>query len=96
MAVMALLFTSCRENLMELDKGVNGPLEMTIGTPTVVVLNEHKHADNGISLSWTTGTNEGTGNAIFYTLELAKAEDDYEYFQNIKDTNLISVKLSYN
>ena len=60
---------------MELDKGQN-ELVLT-ASKTEVVLNEQAHADDALELSWTTGTNYGTGNKISYTLELTKTGSDF-------------------
>lgn len=60
---------------METDKGQN-ELALTAGS-TEVVLNEEAHADDALQLSWTTGTNYGTGNRISYTLEIATAGSSY-------------------
>lgn len=67
-----LALSSCADDdYMELDKGHN-ELTLTAGTAEIV-LNEQAHAEDALELSWTTGTNYGTGNKISYTLELAKA-----------------------
>lgn len=67
-----MVLSACVDNdYMELDKGHN---ELALSTSnTEVVLNEQAHGDDALELSWTTGTNYGTGNKISYTLELAKA-----------------------
>lgn len=59
------------DDYQELDKGHN-ELVLT-ASRTEIVLNEQAHAEDALELSWTTGTNYGSGNKIFYTLELAKA-----------------------
>lgn len=64
--------TSCLDDqYMELDKGDNVLALAT--SDSVVVLNESSHSSDALELTWTTGTNYGTGNKILYTLELAKA-----------------------
>ena len=67
---------ACVDNdYMELDKGHN---ELVLSTSnTEVALNEQAHGDDALELSWTTGTNYGTGNKISYTLELAKAGSNF-------------------
>jgi len=65
----AALSACVDDDYMELDKGQN-ELVLT-ASKTEVVLNEQAHADDALELSWTTGTNYGTGNKISYTLELA-------------------------
>jgi hypothetical protein len=41
------------------------------------MLDEKNHSQEALALSWTTGTNYGSGNRISYTLELAKAGTDF-------------------
>lgn len=78
--VLALLsctaLSSCvDDDYMELDKGHN---ELAItASNTEIVLNEQEHANDALELSWTTGTNYGTGNKITYTLELAEVGNDF-------------------
>ena len=71
-----MVLSACVDNdYMELDKGHN---ELALSTSnTEVVLNEQAHGDDALELSWTTGTNYGTGNKISYTLELAKAGSNF-------------------
>ena len=60
---------------MELDKGHD---ELTLtANATEFVLNEKNHGDDALALTWTTGTNFGTGNKIYYTLEIAEADTDF-------------------
>lgn len=74
--ISSFLFSSCSKNeFMELDKG-HDELILTADTAELV-LEEVNHASNGIELSWTTGTNFGTGNKIFYTLEIDQAGSDF-------------------
>lgn len=71
-----IVFTACADDdYMELNKGHN-ELALSVGS-TELVLNEQAHADDALELSWTTGTNYGTGNRISYTLELAKAGSNF-------------------
>lgn len=68
--------TACvDDDYMETDKG-HTELALTTSA-TEIVLNEQNHADNAVTLSWTTGTNYGTGNRITYTLEVAEAGTNY-------------------
>ena len=71
----AALSACVDDDYMELDKGQN-ELVLT-ASKTEVVLNEQAHADDALELSWTTGTNYGTGNKISYTLELTKTGSDF-------------------
>lgn len=69
---------SCTDNdYAELNKG-NNELALTAGSSNVV-LNETDHSNDALELSWTTGTNYGTGNKIYYTLELAKAGTQFAH-----------------
>jgi hypothetical protein len=66
------VFSACTDQDYEqLDKG-SDHLTLTVGEK-VNSLNEMDHAGNAIVLNWTTGNNVGTGNKIYYKLELAKA-----------------------
>lgn len=68
----AMVLGACSDNdYTELDKG-EAPLALT-ATKTNVVLDERDHALEAIALEWTTGTNQGTGNRISYTLEIAES-----------------------
>ncbi len=44
---------------------------------TDIVLEETYASNTAVTLSWSTGTNYGSGNKIFYTLDLAKADTDF-------------------
>lgn len=66
---------SCTEDLTELNKG-HDVLTLT-ATAQEIVLAETNHADEAVTLNWTTGTNHGTGNRISYTLDIAKAGTDF-------------------
>ena len=71
-----LFLPSCNKNeFMELDKGHN-ELQLTVSS-TEIILNEAEHSSEAINLSWTTGTNYGTGNKIFYTLEIDRAGNNF-------------------
>ena len=51
------------DNYMELDKGHD---ELTLSVKASdFVLNEAEHGDEALALTWTTGTNFGTGNKIY-------------------------------
>ncbi len=71
----AALASCVDDNYMELDKGHD---ELTLSVnASEFVLNEAEHGADALELSWTTGTNFGTGNKIYYTLEIAKAGTDF-------------------
>ena len=56
---------------MELDKG-DTQLALTANA-NEITLDEAAHAENALTLTWTSGTNHGTGNRITYKLEMAEA-----------------------
>ena len=66
---------ACTEDYMETDKG-HDTLTLSVNQQELV-LNEKNHSQEALALSWTTGTNYGSGNRISYTLELAKAGTDF-------------------
>lgn len=67
-----VVFGACADNdYTELDKGET-ELALTASSEDIT-LSEAEHAENALTLTWTTGTNHGTGNRISYTLELAEA-----------------------
>ena len=74
--LVAAALTACvDDDYMETDKGHN---ELALSANhTEIVLDEQQYADNALELSWTTGTNYGTGNRIAYTVELAQAGTDF-------------------
>nr|WP_320057512.1 SusF/SusE family outer membrane protein [uncultured Bacteroides sp.] len=95
-----MFLTACAEDYAELDKGSN-VLTLTASTQTLV-LNEINHADDALTLKWTTGTNYGTGNKITYKLEVAKAGTNfanayseslgsgvYEWTKTVEELNIL-------
>ncbi len=67
---------SCSDNdYTQLDKG-NDTLTLTANQSTSV-LNESNHANDAITLTWTTGTNYGTARRIYYKLELSTETDNF-------------------
>ncbi len=74
-ASVASLAACDDQDYTQLDKG-NEPLVIT-ASQSEIVLDEASHASDAIELSWTTGTNNGTGNRIYYTLELAQADTEF-------------------
>lgn len=63
------LLQGCTDNdYMDLDKGEE-PLALS-ASAEAVTLAEKTHASQAIALSWTTGTNHGTGGRITYNLSL--------------------------
>ena len=71
----AALASCVDDNYMELDKGHD---ELTLSVnASEFVLNEAEHGADALALTWTTGTNFGTGNKIYYTLEIAEAGTEF-------------------
>src|SRR5690606_26862380 len=54
---------------------VESTLELSISTPEVEL--REANFDSTIDLNWTSGTNQGTGAAIAYTLEMDLADGDF-------------------
>ena len=70
--VGCVLWSSCTDNdYMELNKG-DDQLTLTADNAQVV-LEEQSHASDALALTWSTGTNHGTGQRISYTLEIAES-----------------------
>ncbi len=70
-----VFLNSCVDNFMETDKG-NAELKLTSSASDLVLL-EKDHSSTGLELSWTTGTNYGTGNKLDYTLEASLDGTNY-------------------
>ncbi len=68
MATLPLLQGCSDNDYMQLDKGEE-PLVLSCSTEAVA-LTESSHASEALALSWTTGTNQGTGARITYALSL--------------------------
>lgn len=99
LAMVAMVATGCREKLTQLNKG-NTPLTIQADKDTIV-LDQTEYNSDGLTLNWTTGTNEGTGHRIYYDLELVpagrpweeaeliliEAEQVYEYVWKVDDIN---------
>lgn len=69
-------FTACSDqDYGETDKGRD---QLTItADQAVTALDETLHANDAVTLNWTTGHNYGTGARIAYRLELAKAGTNF-------------------
>ena len=67
-----LAIGSCADDdYTELDKGST---ELAIqANASDLTLQEISHNENALELSWTTGTNFGSGNKIYYTVDIAEA-----------------------
>ena len=70
LAGCAFMASCADDDYMELDKG-DTQLALTANANDIT-LDEAAHAENALTLTWTSGTNHGTGNRITYKLELAE------------------------
>ena len=68
-AAFVLGFTACADqNYAEFDKGSD--VLAIKADKSSIVLDEAAHAETAVSFDWSTGNNGGTGNKIYYTLDL--------------------------
>ena len=75
LAIVAL--TSCADNDYSVFNKGYDKLTLTSDQQTTI-LDEHTHANEAVLLSWTTGNNGGTGNRIYYQLELAPKGTNFQ------------------
>ena len=75
LAIAAL--TSCADNDYSVFNKGYDKLTLTSDQQTTI-LDEHTHANEAVLLSWTTGNNGGTGNRIYYQLELAPKGTNFQ------------------
>ena len=75
--ITILTLTSCADNdYSVLNKGYD---QLTLTSDQqATTLDEHTHANEAVLLSWTTGNNNGTGNRIYYQLELAPKGTNFQ------------------
>ena len=74
------------EGMKETNPDGGTPLELTVSASDgTIVLNERKSEETALGLSWTTGSNYGTGNAIEYILDIDLADGDWDgcYTENL-------------
>lgn len=88
-AVMASL-SSCDDELVDNSFQTQDTLALTISNNEIVL--EEQFFDNAINLNWSTGTNQNTGAAIKYTLQLDLSTND---FSNPIATFLSDVQNTY-
>jgi len=69
------LFTSCDQNLPD-SIAKAGALALT-ASKTTVELNQRYVANEAIGLTWTTGTNRGTGASISYLIQVDKKGNNF-------------------
>lgn len=76
LALVSVLFLwGCQDDLeIEIE---NGELVTLTASSNSLVLNQVESFNTAITFSWTTGSNQGTGASISYTLEIDKAGNDF-------------------
>lgn len=74
--VCGLEFSACTDQDYEQDNLGMDQLTLTLDQ-SADTLQELQHASNALTLNWTTGNNGGSGNKIYYTLQLAKAGTNF-------------------
>ena len=73
-AIVTGLF-SCENNL-EVPVTMGSPIDISV-SESGVVLTQKSAAATAVKLSWTTGTNKGTGASISYILQIGKKGDNF-------------------
>lgn len=76
-ATLALLLFSCKRLGIVLPTVTNEPLTLTTNDSATIVLHEADKNDAAVTFHWTTGTNEGTGAAISYVLEVGRQGENF-------------------
>lgn len=76
LALLAMMSTSCRENLTEYNKG-DTELALTSNHESIL-LDQSEYNSDAIILQWTSGTNQGTGHRIYYSLEMTIAGHSFD------------------
>ena len=75
MAMSIIGFTACEQELPN-DIVAAGPLAVT-PSKSDIVLTQKNEANEALNLTWTTGTNNGSGASISYVLEIDKKGNDF-------------------
>ncbi|MGC1632268.1 MAG: SusF/SusE family outer membrane protein [Gelidibacter sp.] len=73
--VLMASFLSCNDDLIDHSFDTQDTLEITISNNEIVL--KEMFFDSEINLKWSSGTNQNTGGAIKYTLELDQASNDF-------------------
>ena len=76
MAAVAGIFASCNKNPQPDNGGDKTEFELK-ASATEIVLDEKLATSEVLSLTWSAGSNQGTGNAITYKFEMARAADEW-------------------
>ncbi|GAB1414680.1 SusF/SusE family outer membrane protein [Paludibacter sp.] len=76
LVIIPILFLSCNEDLIVLNKGET-KLELTVNKDDIAldILNPDA---NILNFEWTTGSNKGTGSAITYQFQLALDDSEFK------------------
>lgn len=67
---------SCTDDYDEVEVSTGEPVSLNVSNNEVELSQKQADSD-AVRFNWTTGTNEGTGSSISYTLELDVAGNDY-------------------
>ena len=76
LVVMVLALSGCREDLKELSKETQ-PLSLTVDKDTLY-LDQTEYNNDGLTLTWSAGSNRGTGSRIYYKLEVIQSGNNYD------------------
>lgn len=76
---IGIILAGCREDFTELNKEAKA-LCLTANADTLV-LDQTEYDSDGLILTWTSGTNQGTGHRIYYSLEVAVSGQGWENAQ---------------
>lgn len=74
--VLSLIFAGCSDNdYTETDKG-SDVLSISV-SQNAEILSEINHNNDALTLNWTSGNNQKSGNRITYTLEIGRSGDNF-------------------
>lgn len=87
--VVPFIYTSCEDNLNDNSFDTEDVLTLTISEAEVVL--QEQFINNTLSFNWSTGSNQNTGSAIKYSLEIDLAGNDFSnpivvLNENVKNT----------
>lgn len=93
--IAALVTWSCNDDLVDTSFGNDSTLEVAVSNSEVVL--EEMFFNNVVTFNWTTGSNQDTGAAIKYTLEIDLASGDFSnpiatFVENAQNTFSYKVK----
>lgn len=74
-SVVTMLCVSCNDDLVDHSFDTDNVLVVSVSNPEAVL--EELFFNNDITFNWTTGSNQNTGAAIKYTLEIDLASGDF-------------------